>query len=203
MKSILLVLALLNLCFAQSQKARPPSRDSLSQSLAQKLDAGPQLGFGLGAGNGMIFFLTAGWQFNEDYAIEGRYNATSGPGSFLFIGGTVGWSLLVRRQLPDIDCYLFAGPSAEYSCFNTIVNPANPFVDIVKRYYSAYYLTLGGGWGLHWFSVELDAMVPVQSLMRTPPPPQTPTDNPDVGQSINPFAVYLILKPHLDLFFFH
>ncbi len=198
MKSILLVLALSNLCLAQAQNARPSDRDSLSLRHMRKLDVGPQLGLGLGAGTGIAFFWMGGWQINNNYAIEGRYLATSEPG-FTF---SEGWSAIIRRQIPDIDCYLFAGPSAEYSWFNTIMNPANPFVGVVGKYYSSYYLTLGAGWGLHWFSVELDAMVPVQSLMRTPPPPQTPTDNPDAGQSINPFAVYLVLKPHLDLFFF-
>ncbi len=197
MKPIMFFLALSSLGYAQSQKSPPPSQDSLSQSPARKLDAGPQLGLGLGAGTGIAFFWMGGWQINNNYAIEGRYLATSGPGFFF----TEGWSAIIRRQMPDIDCYLFAGPSAEYSAFNTIAVPANPYRDYVTRHYSSYYLTLGGGWGLHWFSVELDAMVPVQSLMRTPPRPPL-TDNPDAGQSINPFAVYLVLKPHLDLFFF-
>ncbi len=202
-KPILLLLVLSNVCLGQGKEARLSAEDSLSQSLAHKVDAGPQVGLGIGAGSGFSFFLMAAWQINNEFAVEGRYNATSGPGSIFFFGGPVGWSLLVRRQLPDIDCYLFAGPSVENSWFNSIANPANPTSNFVTKYYSAYYLTIGAGWGLHWFSVELDAMVPVQPLMRTPQPPQLPTDNPDAGQSINPFAVYLVLKPHLDLFFFH
>ena len=199
MKSILLVLALLNLCFAQSQDARPSVRDSLLRSDVHKLDAGPQVGVGLGGGTGVVFYLMAGWQIDNYYAIEGRYNVTSGPGFTL----TSGWSAIIRRQLPAIDCYLFAGPAVEYSVFN-VLDPANPYGDFFRREYTAYYLSLGGGWGLHWFSLELDAMVPVQSVMRTPPPPAyRVNENPPAGKAINPFAVYLVVKPHLDLFFFH
>ncbi len=203
MKSTLLLLVLANFCFAQSQISPSPSQDSLSLSHVHKLDAGPQVGLGLGVGTEITLFGMAGWQFDDNFAIEGRYNATSGPGSFLFIGGTVGWSLLVRKQLPDIDCYLFVGPSVENSSF-AAEDPANPVGVGLTRNYSAYYACLGAGWGLHWFSVGLDGMVPVQSVMRTPPPPAyRVNENPPAGKAINPFAVYLVVKPHLDLFFFH
>lgn len=203
MKSTLLLLVLANFCFAQSQISPSPSQDSLSLSHVHKLDAGPQVGLGLGVGTEITLFGMAGWQFDDNFAIEGRYNATIRFDWNAFLAGTGGWSLLFRRQLPAIDCYLFAGPAVEYSVFN-VLDPANPYGDFFRREYTAYYLSLGGGWGLHWFSVELDAMVPVQSVMRTPPPPAyRVNENPPAGKAINPFAVYLVVKPHLDLFFFH
>ena len=57
MKSILLLLALSSFGFAQSQKSRPSGQDSLSLPHVHKLDAGPQVGVGLGVGKGSMFFL--------------------------------------------------------------------------------------------------------------------------------------------------
>ena len=198
MKSILLFLALSNLCLAQTQEARPSGLDSLSRS--HKLDAGPQIGLGLGVGKGSMFFVMAGWQLNEDYAIEGRLDARSViQSSDLMWGDSGGWSILVRRQFPKFFSYVFTGPSLEHSIFSSEVLGDG----LVTTKYHHYYWDFGIGLGIHWFSLEFETMVPLKSTMYTPPPSGLTGGEVPAGRPINPFVYYVIIKPHLDLFFFH
>lgn len=200
MKSILLVLALSNLCLAQAQNARPSDRDSLSLRHMRKLDAGPQVGLGLGVGKGSMLFVMAGWQLNEEYAIEARLDARSViPNSDLAWGDSGGWSILVRRQFPRFFSYVFAGPSLEHSIFSSeVLN-----YGLVTRKYHHYYWNFGIGVGIHWFSLEFETMVPLQRTMYTPPPSGLTGAEVPSGRPINPFVYYVIIKPHLDLFLFH
>ncbi|MCL5267750.1 MAG: hypothetical protein M1469_06585 [Bacteroidetes bacterium] len=114
MKALVFLLFSVSLSFARAPRSPLSAGDSLSRHQDHEVRMVPQVGLGLGVGKGSVLFIMAGWQLNENYAIEGRLDARSViKNSDREWGDSGGWSILVRRQFP-ISYYIIVKPHLDF-----------------------------------------------------------------------------------------